>query len=153
MAGISVSRPSLFGLSLNLALLLSLTPGSYASYPPANTNCTATSVNSTSWEIRNFAFDTKLKLYYGQGTAGKVSFSIKNSANGYEFNCTQGNGPDVSSPNFSLKDGKVWYKCGSYCYGGDVNPPLDTSFNFDIDTKKLSVSQKWTCAGRNASVP
>ncbi len=151
MAVFSTSRQTWSARNLSLALLLSLSGESYAAYPPANTTCAPASVNSTSWLIRDFAFDTQSKFYYGQGTAGKVSFSIKNSANGYEFTCAQGSGGGVPNPNFSLKNGKVWYSCNAYCHGPDVNPPLDTSFNFDIDTKTLNVNQKWACAGRNAN--
>ncbi len=155
MAGFSFPRPTWLGLASNAALLLCLAHGGDASYPPASTACTQASANSTSWEIRNFVVDTNSKLYYGQGTVGKASFSIKNSANGYEFNCTQGSGPAVQSPNFSVKSDKVWYSCNAYCYPAEVNPPLDTEFNFDIDTKTLSVRQKWSCAGgsSNTSAP
>src|ERR1700761_4987463 len=130
MAGLLLPKLNCFGLSLTLVFLLSLTQGSHVSYPPAGTTCADLPLNKTGWEIRGFKFDTNSKLYYGQGTAGQTSFSVKNTANGYEFNCTQGSGQKVPDPNFSVRNGKVWYSCNSYCRDGDINPPLDTSFNF-----------------------
>ena len=133
-------------LGFCIAPLISLTGGVSTSYPPVSTSCVATQGNTTEWVIQNLTVDTNSKLYYGRGTVGKISFSVKNSANGYEFNCTQGSGRGVHAPNFSLRDGRVWYSCNQYCFGPDVNPPLDTSFSFDIDTKTLNLSQKWSCA-------
>ncbi|KAH8897806.1 hypothetical protein GQ53DRAFT_818071 [Thozetella sp. PMI_491] len=152
MTAFSLPKPSWLLSILDLVVLLALPHEVHAGYPPASTTC-ARSANSTGWSIRNFTFDTNLKLYYGEGTAGKVSFSIKNLDNGYEFDCAQGNAQGGHTPNFSLKDGKVWYSCNSYCYGSETNPPLDTEFNFNINTKMLSLSQKWTCAGQNMSAP
>ncbi len=144
MLGFSTSTPNRQGFGFSAAVLASLAHGVLAAYPAASSACSAG--NATSWEIKNFAVDTTSKYYYGLGTIGKASFSIKNSANGYEFTCTQGSGQSVPSPNFSVKDGKVWYSCNAYCYGPETNPPLDTSFSFDIGAKALSVSQKWSCA-------
>jgi len=132
------------------ATLLSFGYGAIAanlSYPPPSLRCS--SRNSTSWVIKNFAVNTNSQYFYGNGTIGEASFSIKNTANGYEFNCTQGSGRGISTPNFELKgDGKVWYTCGGFCHGIEEiepNPPLDTSFSFDMDSKTLSVSQRWSC--------
>jgi len=140
-------------------LLLGLTRHGWASgtafwYPPASTSCTEASWNSTIWEVKNFNFDSQARLSYGVGTAGKTSLTIKNLVDGYEFSCSTGHGLDVTNPNFSQRDGKVWYNCNTYCFSGDVNPPLDTSFNFDPSTKVLSLNQKWTCAGKtNMTTP
>ena len=142
-----VMLPTLFGSNAN-----------GAAFPQPSTNCTESGSRSASWEIRNFTFDTDTKYYYGPGTAGKVSFSIKNSANGYQFNCLQGNGQDVRAPNHYVQDGKLWYSCNTYCHGAEWyypqedNPPLDTSFHYDVVTKMLSVQQQWTCGSGNSSV-
>ena len=135
--------------AFSATILTFLASGVLAAYPSPASTCSSTS--ATSWEIKNFAVDTNSKFYYGKGTIGKASFSIKNLVNGYEFSCTQGSGRDVASPNFSLQDNKVWYSCNAYCYGPETNPPLDTSFSFDIDAKSLSVSQKWSCAGNSSA--
>jgi len=124
--------------------------GPASAFPPASTNCTEAASKAASWEIRNFTFDTDTRYYYGPGTAGKVSFSIKNSANGYEFNCLQGNGQTARTPNHFLDDGKVWYSCNVYCqgsqfFGGEDNPALNTTFHFDVDSKELRINQAWTC--------
>jgi hypothetical protein len=144
-----IPMPRWHALVLAAAVLTSHTNGVSATYPAPSLACSNT---NASWEVKNFAVDTKSKFYYGQGTVGKASFSIKNLANGYEFACTQGSGRDVSTPNFSLKDGKVWYSCNDYCHGSETNPPLDTSFSFDVASKSLSVAQKWSCA-LNGSTP
>ncbi len=155
MVGFSLprrTRPS--GLSSTVmaaaGLLLLARASSAASYPPASTNCAAAPANATSWEIRNFTVDTDSNLYYGPGTLGRASFSIKNSANGYEFSCTQGSGLSVDLPNLAVKNGSVWYSCAAYCYPLSVSPPLDTQFHFDLDNKTLSVRQKWSCASGSA---
>jgi len=145
-----------------LVYLLPLIPGACAVvFPPASTNCTEGASRSVSWEIGNFTYDTDTKFNYGPGTAGKVSFTIKNSANGYEFACLQGNGETGRDPNFELRDGKIWYSCNVYCHGAvdspgetvEDDPPLDTSFYFDLEAKALSISQDWSCQAANASQP
>ena len=141
--------PTLRSIGLGAAFLATINTGVLASYPAPSSACS--SASSTIWEIKNFTVDTNSKFYYGLGTVGKASFLIKNSANGYEFACTQGSGRDIPSPNFSVKDGKVWYSCNAYCYGLDTNPPLDTSFSFDMESKMLSVNQKWSCTGNGSS--
>ena len=135
---------------LMLAALYLCAQGQSTSYPPLSTVCTDSASRSASWEIRNFTFDTNSKLYFGPGTAGRASFSIKNSANAYAFDCLQGDSRTGRAPNHFIRDGKVWYGCNVYCYGAqgvplEDNPPLATSFSFDIETRALSVSQGWSC--------
>jgi len=138
-------------VGLKAFALSSLPIGVLAVYPAPNSACSST--NSTTWEIKGFQIDTNSKFYYGKGTVGRASFDIRNSANGYQFSCTQGSGRDVDSPNFSVRNGEVWYSCNAYCYGPETNPPLDTAFSFDIDTKTLSLSQKWSCGGNSNTTP
>ena len=121
-----------------------------ANYPAVSTNCTADASKAASWTLRNFTFDTDTSRDYGVGTAGKVSFSIKNSANGYEFECLQGDGSTGRVANRKVVAGKVWYSCNVFCPGArglpkEDNPPLATSFHFDPKTKALSVNQTWEC--------
>ncbi len=139
-----------------LCLLQLAAQASAAKYPPVSTNCTSASSQSVSWEVGNFTFDSNAKLYYGPGTAGKVTFSIKNTANGYAFDCLQG-GNSGRSSNQWIQDGRVWYGCNVYCYGsqgrsGEGNPPLYTAFSFDTGTKALSVRQVWSCGASGAAV-
>src|SRR4051794_17030474 len=63
-----------------------------AAFPPVSTNCTEAASKAASWTVRGFTFDTDTRFDYGVGTAGKASFSILNSANGYDFKCVQGDG-------------------------------------------------------------
>jgi hypothetical protein len=98
-------------------------------------------------------------MSYGPGTAGTVSFSIKNSANGYEFQCLQGNRQRARQANHFLHKGKLWYSCNTFCFGAEWyyppedNPPLNTTFHYDVDTKTLSIDQKWSCgSGWNATL-
>ena len=144
---------------LGTVVLASLARGVLAAFPAASKTCSST--DSTSWEIKKFTVDTNSKFFYGNGTVGKASFTIKNTANGYEFACDQGSARGVrelgiitskGAPNFELgDDGKVWYTCGEFCYGPDTNPPLDTSFSFDMGSKTLRINQKWSCAGGNGT--
>ena len=125
---------------------------SFALYP--GTNCTEASSRSADWIIRNFTVDTDTKFDFGPGTLGKVSFSIENTANGYSFNCLQGNGITGRSPNHYLSQGKVWYSCNVYCKGArgvptENDPPLDTSLHFDLKSKALAIRQTWGCGGGN----
>jgi hypothetical protein len=132
--------------------LLLATNGLAASYPPASTDCTDEASKTASWEVKNFAFDSNSKFDYGPGTAGKVSFSIKNSANGYSFDCVQGSGQNTRMTNLFKKGSRVWYSCNTYCKGAqgtadtEGTPPLQTHFSFDLGTKSLSIEQGWTCA-------
>ncbi len=85
-----------------------------------------------------------------------MSFSIKNSANGYQFDCLQGDTQKKRSPNHALVGDKVFYSCNVYCYGAvqatlEENPPLNTSFHFDTDSKELNIIQEWTCGGSKNS--
>ncbi len=147
------------GLALLLAFsLLPLAAYSKPLFPPAGTNCTAVSSKSASWVIRNFTADTDTEYDFGPGTAGKVSFSIKNTANGYDFNCLQGDGSTGRTSNRYLIDGKVWYSCNVFCKGGrgvpdEDDPPLDTSFHFDMKTKVLDITQTWGCGGWKGGKP
>ncbi len=140
------------GLARLIALaLLPLAAYGDSSFPLASTNCTAASSEAASWLVRNFTFDTDTKYDFGQGTAGKVSFSIKNSANGYAFNCLQGDGSTGRIANRYVVDGKVWYSCNVFCKGArgipdEADPPLLTSFHFDVKSKALSISQSWGCS-------
>ena len=127
-------------------------------FPPVSTNCTESASKSVSWRIQNFTLDTDTEYDYGPGTVGKVSFSIQNTANGYAFDCLQGDGSTGRAPNQRLVDGNVWYSCNVYCQGArdepdEDDPPLRTSFHFDMGTKSLSISQTWSCSGWNRSVP
>ena len=127
-------------------------------FSPVSTNCTESASKSVSWAIHNFTLDTDTEYDFGLGTAGKVSFSIKNSANEYTFDCLQGDGSTGRAPNRFLVGRKVWYSCNVYCQGArdepeEDNPPLSTSFHFDMSTKALSISQTWSCSGWNKSVP
>ena len=155
MAGIRTTGVATFkGVVLGILYLCAQVQA--ASYPPVSTDCTDASSRSASWEIRNFTFDANSKLYFGPGNAGKVSFSIKNSANGYAFDCLQGNSRAGRVPNRFMREGKLWYGCNVYCYGAqgrslEDNPPLATSFSFDVTTRALSVSQTWSCGNSNAS--
>ena len=141
-----VALPCLFSLGIRAE-----------AFPAPNVNCTESGSRSASWEIRNFTFDTDTNFYYGPGTAGRVSFSIKNSANKYQFNCLQGNGQDIRAPNHFVRDDKLWYSCNTYCHGAEWyypqedNPPLETSFNYDAASRILSIQQQWTCASRENS--
>ncbi len=133
-------------------LLFFLARTGTAQFPPASTNCSATA--AAGWEVSNFTFDTDTRVSYGPGTAGTVSFSIRNVANGYQFDCLQGEAQRKRLANHVVVDGKLWYSCNVYCYGTtrdpwEYNPPLNTSFHFDVDTKQLSVTQDWACAGKN----
>ncbi len=137
-------------------VVLSLLPlASYGQFPRVSTNCTDASSRSVSWEIHNFTFDTATRFSYGPGTAGRASFSIKNTANGYAFDCLQGDGANTGRvPNHILQGGKVWYSCNVYCNGArdqpdEANPPLDTSFSFDVANKSLSIRQLWSCGNTN----
>jgi len=127
-----------------------------AAFPPASLNCTEATSKAASWVIKDFAFDTDTNYDYGAGTAGKVSFSIKNTANGYEFNCLQGDGRTGRVVNRKVVGGKVWYSCNVFCPGArglpkEDNPPLATSFHFDVKTKALSVNQTWSCGPAGAA--
>ncbi len=138
--------------------LLPLAAFGKTAFPPVSTDCTDASSKSASWVIRNFTVDEDTKFDFGPGTAGKVSFSIKNTANGYAFNCLQGDGSTGRVTNRYLVDGKVWYSCNVYCKGArgepdEDDPPLDTAFHFDIKTKALSFSQTWGCSSSNKSTP
>jgi len=121
-----------------------------ATYPVASTDCTDASSKAVSWEIRNFSFNSDTKLNYGIGNAKKVTFTVKNSANGYTFECLQGNENHGRAPNHWLEGGKLWYGCSAYCNGAmgftpEPQPALDTKFSFDPSTKSLSLSQAWKC--------
>jgi len=130
-----------------------------ARYPLPNNICVGTSQwNSTGWEIENFNVSTDSKFWYGTGTLGFASFNIKNTANGYAFDCIQGNSQTVRTPNFVVENGKVWYSCNVLCIGSDGNPPednppLETAFHFDYESKELSVRQNWTCGHTNTTAP
>ncbi len=122
-----------------------------ASSPAVGTNCTAASSKAASWLVRNFTADTNTKFDFGPGTAGKVSFSIENTANGYAFNCLQGDGATTGRlPNRAVVAGQVWYSCNVFCKGArdtpdENDPPLQTSFHFDAKTKELALKQSWAC--------
>ncbi len=141
------------GLGKLVALaLLPLAAYGATPYPPASTNCTEASSKAVNWVIRNLTVNTETRFDFGPGTAGKVSFSVKNTANGYTFDCSQGERVAGQSPNHYLVDGKVWYGCSTFCKGarGEPDrddPPLDTSFHIDVKDKALSISQTWGCGG------
>ncbi len=140
----------LAALSLLVLPPAAWTAGASSSFPPVSTDCTEASSKAVSWAVRNFTVDTDTKFDYGPGTAGKVSFSIKNSANGYAFSCLQGDGATGRLANRRLVGGKVWYSCNVFCKGArgapdEDDPPLDTSFHFDLETKALSINQTWGC--------
>jgi len=124
---------------------------------PVSTNCTEATSKDASWVIKNFTIDTQTKFDYGPGTAGKVSFSIQNTVNGYSFNCLQGDGPTGRTPNHYLVDGKVWYSCNIFCNGardtGPIreDPALETSFHFNMSTKALTINQTWGCGSTGSS--
>ncbi|KAL1864491.1 hypothetical protein VTK73DRAFT_5862 [Phialemonium thermophilum] len=123
---------------------------------PVSTNCTAASSLAASWVVRNFTADTDTKFDFGPGTAGRVSFSITNTANGYNFTCLQGDGATGRAPNHYVVDGKVWYSCNVYCKGAEgeaaeEDPLLPTSFHFDAQDKSLSITQSWPCRSGNWS--
>ena len=139
---------------LGTVVLASLARGVLAAFPAASKTCSST--DSTSWEIKKFTVDTNSKFFYGNGTVGKASFTIKNTANGYEFNCLQGDGRTGRVVNRKVVGGKVWYSCNVFCPGArglpkEDNPPLATSFHFDVKTKALSVNQTWSCGPAGAA--
>jgi hypothetical protein len=133
-----------------LALLPMAVYGAGNAFAPASTNCTEAASKAASWTIKGFTYDSDTKFDWGPGTAGKVSFSIKNSANGYEFQCLQGDGTTGRLANRFMKDGIVWYSCNVFCKGApevpvEDDPALQTSFHFDAKSKELSISQAWAC--------
>ena len=157
MANLETSKIRSLRKPLVWITLLSLVSGiAGQSMHVRETSCTVEASKSATWEIRNFTFDTNTRYSYGPGTAGKVSFDIKNTANGVAFSCIQGDDQKNHSSNHVLTNGKLWYNCGTYCYGAprtrrvdEEEPPLDTSFHFDVKSKELSVNQKWTCGSNN----
>lgn len=148
-AAVLLYSAALLGLQLSVDGRCSSASCSLALYPPVNTNCSVAPEKSVSWDIRNFTVDTDTRFNYGPGTLGKATFLIKNTANGYQFKCEQGSGKTSRSPNQWLQNGQVWYGCNVFCFGAEhypeEDPPLDTSFHFDLDSKALTVNQSWVC--------
>ncbi|KAK0639706.1 hypothetical protein B0T16DRAFT_463350 [Cercophora newfieldiana] len=141
---------------IGTAVLVSLVRGTIAAYSIGTPSLNCSSTNSTSWEIRGFHVEKASRYFYGMGTVGRAKFWITNTANGYRDLCEQGStdtGLLYPHPgNFGLKsDGKVWYTCGEFCQLAEHNPPLETSFHFDVVSKSLSVSQRWSCAMNNGN--
>jgi len=141
---------------LGLVLFTAPVLSQSVSYSAASTDCTDANSKTASWEIRNFTFNSDTKLNYGVGNAKKVTFTVKNSANGYSFQCLQGNENHGRAPNHWLEGGKLWYGCSAYCNGAqgltlEPQPALDTKFSFDPATKVLSFGQTWTCGSGTQS--
>jgi hypothetical protein len=93
-------------------------------YPPADTSCTKASQDpSLFWEVSNFTFDTWTRDTYGVGTAGFVTLTIKNRANGYSFSWSDGSQAPLfatdwgnyRTENHYLEDGLVWYSSNGWC--------------------------------------
>jgi len=137
---------------LGISVLLLAVPGlaQSVSYGAASIDCTDADSRAATWEIRNFTFNSDTKLNYGVGNAKKVSFTIKNSANGYSFDCLQGNENHGRAPNHWPDGSRLWYGCSAYCNGAqglapEPQPALVTKFSFDPASKSLSLSQAWSC--------